>query len=99
VNNGEHLRSDEIRGLAERTSITCVYTLSVVSTFACPISAIYEAESGHRVDAWWDIHALRAYGPSWKQFLPIQIDGRAPLDVEGMTGRMEKVLDRALRRL
>jgi hypothetical protein len=38
-------------------------------------------------------------GPSWKQFLPIQIDGRAPLDVEGMTGRMEEVLERALRRL
>ena len=37
--------------------------------------------------------------PSWKQFLPIQIDGRAPLDVEGMTGRMEEVLERALRRL
>ena len=26
-------------------------------------------------------------------------DGRAPLDVEGMTGRMEEVLERALRRL
>ena len=60
---------------------------------------IYEAESGHRVDAWWDVHALLSYGPSWKQFLPIQIDGRAPLDVEGMTSRMEEVLERALRRL
>ena len=61
--------------------------------------AIYEAESGHRVDAWWDVHALLSYGPSWKQFLRFQNDGRAPLDVEGMTGRMEEVLERALRRL
>jgi hypothetical protein len=45
------------------------------------------------------VHALLSYGPSWKQFLPIQIDGRAPLEVEGMTGRMEEVLECALRRL
>jgi hypothetical protein len=31
---------------------------------------------------------LLSYGPSWKQLLPFQIDGRAPLDVEGMTARM-----------
>ena len=60
---------------------------------------IYEEESGHTVDAWWDVHAPLGYGPSWKEFLPIQIDGRAPLDAEGMTGRVEDVLDRALRRL
>ena len=60
---------------------------------------IYEAESGRTVDGWWDVHALLSYGPSWKQFLPIQIDGLAPLDVEGMTARMEEVLERAVRRL
>jgi hypothetical protein len=44
-------------------------------------------------------HALLLYGPSRKQFLRIPIDGRAPLDLEGMRGRMEKVLERAVRRL
>lgn len=34
-----------------------------------------------------------------EEILPIQIDGRAPLDVDGMTSRMEAVLERALRRL
>jgi aminoglycoside phosphotransferase (APT) family kinase protein len=78
-----------------RLNLTVLFSAGVADRFR----AIYEAESGHRVDAWWDVHALLSYGPSWKQFLPIQIDGRAPLDVEGMTGRMEEVLERALRRL
>jgi aminoglycoside phosphotransferase (APT) family kinase protein len=78
-----------------RLNLTVLFSASVADRFR----AIYEAESGRRVDAWWDVHALLSYGPSWKQFLPIQIDGRAPLDVGGMTGRMEEVLERALRRV
>ncbi|TMQ06048.1 MAG: aminoglycoside phosphotransferase family protein [Deltaproteobacteria bacterium] len=46
-----------------------------------------------------DVHSLLSFGPHWKRFLPIQIDGRAPLDVDGMTSRMEDVLARTLRRL
>jgi aminoglycoside phosphotransferase (APT) family kinase protein len=93
--------SEACRGPAEadvghcRLNLTILFSAGVADRFR----AIYEAESGHRVDAWWDLHALLSYGPSWKQFLPIQIDGRAPLDVQGMTGRMEDVLEGALRRL
>jgi hypothetical protein len=32
------------------------------------------------------------------RLLPLQIDGRAPLDVDGMTSRVEDVLVRNLRR-
>jgi len=78
-----------------RLNLTVLFSADMAERFL----AMYEAESGHRVDAWWDIHALLSFGPSWKEFLPIQIDGRAPLDVAGMTGRMEMVLERALRRL
>jgi len=78
-----------------RLNLTVLFSASVADRFR----AIYEVESGRRIEAWWDVQALLSYGPSWKQFLPIQIDGRAPLDVEGMTGRMEEVLERALRRL
>ena len=78
-----------------RLNLTVLFSADVAERFR----AMYEAESGHTLDAWWDIHALLSYGPSWKRFLPIQIDGRAPLDVDGMTGRMEEVLERALRRL
>jgi hypothetical protein len=42
---------------------------------------------------------LLSFGPEWKTFLPIQIDSRAPLDVDGMTSRMEDVLERTLCRL
>lgn len=78
-----------------RLNLAVLFSAEVADRFR----AMYEAESGRTVDGWWDVQALLSYGPSWKQFLPIQIDGRAPLDVEGMTGRMEKVLERALRRL
>jgi aminoglycoside phosphotransferase (APT) family kinase protein len=78
-----------------RLNLTVLFSAEVADRFR----AMYEAESGHRIDAWWDVHALLSYGPWWQQFLPIQIDGRAPLDVEGMTGRMEAVLEGALRRL
>jgi aminoglycoside phosphotransferase (APT) family kinase protein len=78
-----------------RLNLTLLFSAAVADRFR----AIYEAESGHKVDTFWDVHALLSYGPSWKQFLPLQIDGRAPLDVDGMTGRMEDVLERALRRL
>ena len=78
-----------------RLNLTVLFSADVADRFR----EMYEAESGRRVDAWWDVHALLSYGPSWKDFLPVQIDGRAPLEVDGMTRRMEEVLDRSLRRL
>jgi hypothetical protein len=78
-----------------RLNLTVLFSADVADRFR----EMYEAESGHKVDAWWDVHALLSYGPAWKQFLPVQIGGRAPLEVEGMTRRMEELLDRSLRRL
>ena len=78
-----------------RLNLAVLFSADVADRFR----EMYQAESGHRVDAFWDIHALLSYGPDWKDFLPIQIDGRAPLDVAGMTRRVEDVLDRSLRRL
>lgn len=78
-----------------RLNLTVLFSADVADRFR----AIYEAESGHRVDLWWDVHGLLSYGTGWKHFLPLQIDGRAPLDADGMTRRMEEVLDRALRLL
>jgi len=59
----------------------------------------YEAETGRAVDAWWDLHALAAYGDAWMRFIPIQVDGRAPVDTDGMTARVEELLAATLRRL
>lgn len=75
-----------------RLNLTVLFSADVADRFL----AMYEAEAGRRVDPAWDVHALLAYGPAWKHFLPLQIDGRAPLVVDGMTQRMEQVLDRAL---
>lgn len=59
----------------------------------------YEARAGRRIDPWWDLYALASYGDSWPQFIPVQVDGRAPVDAAGMTGRVEELLQLTLRRL
>lgn len=57
---------------------------------------LYQVESGRALDPWWDVHALLGYGTAWQRFLPIQIDGRAPLDIDGMTARVEALLSISL---
>jgi aminoglycoside phosphotransferase (APT) family kinase protein len=59
----------------------------------------YEARAGRRVDPWWDLCALASYNDSWPQFIPVQVDGRAQVDVAGMTVRVEDLLEATLRRL
>lgn len=78
-----------------RLNLTLLFSADVAEQFR----QRYEAEAGRKVDPWWDVHSLLSFGPGWKHFLPIQIDGRAPLDVDHMTSRMEDVLERTLRRL
>jgi aminoglycoside phosphotransferase (APT) family kinase protein len=78
-----------------RLNLTLLFSAQVAERFR----EFYEAESGRAVDPYWDLHALLSYGPDWKDFLPLQIDGRAPLEVAGMTRRMEDVLALALRRM
>jgi hypothetical protein len=59
----------------------------------------YEAETGHVVDPWWDMHALALYDDSWPGFIPNQVAGRAAVDTAGMTGRVEDLLSVVLARL
>jgi aminoglycoside phosphotransferase (APT) family kinase protein len=59
----------------------------------------YEARAGRRVDPWWDLYAMASYDDSWPEFIPIQVNGRAPVDTAGMTGRVEDFIDATLRRL
>jgi len=58
--------------------------------------AVYEAEAGRRVDAWWDVHQLFCYTESWPRFLPVQVDRRVPVDTAGMTARVETLLAMAI---
>ncbi|MEQ1788652.1 MAG: phosphotransferase [Acidimicrobiales bacterium] len=59
----------------------------------------YEAEAGRRCQPWWDLHRLTGYDPAWQRFIPIQVAGRVPVDVEGMTRRVEEGLAATLARL
>lgn len=77
-----------------RLNLALLFSADVAERFR----EMVEAEAGRKVDPWWDLHALLSFGPDWKSFLPIQIDGRAPLDIGGMTARVEDVLARTLRR-
>jgi aminoglycoside phosphotransferase (APT) family kinase protein len=78
-----------------RLNLALLFSADVAERF----QHMYEAEVGRKVDSWWDLQSFLCYGPDWKRFLPLAIDGRAPLDIDGMTRRVEDVLERTLRRL
>jgi aminoglycoside phosphotransferase len=78
-----------------RLNLAVLYSAEVAERFR----RAYESEAGRRVEPWWDIHQLLAYGDSWPTFIPVQVAGRAPVDVRGMTGRVEELLTMALARM
>ncbi len=59
----------------------------------------YERESGRRVEPWWELRSLTRYGPDWHRFIPVQVAGQVPVDVAGMTDRVEDAMADALHRL
>lgn len=64
------------------------------------LRSIYESIAGVSLDPWWDLYALLHYdaadAPKW---LRGQVAGRRPVDVPGMTPRVEIAVETALRRL
>ena len=78
-----------------RLNLAVLFSAEVAERFRL----MYEAEAGRQVEPWWDVHQLLAYGDDWPAFIPLQVAGRAPLDVPGMTGRVEKLLADGLARL
>lgn len=78
-----------------RLNLAVLFSAEVAERFRL----MYESEAGRQVEPWWDVHQLLAYGDDWPAFIPVQVAGRAPLDVRGMTGRVEKLLAGGLARL
>jgi hypothetical protein len=78
-----------------RLNLAVLYSAEVAERFR----HAYESEAGRRVEPWWDVHQLLAFDDSWQDFIPVQVAGRAPVDVRGMTGRVEELLALALARL
>jgi aminoglycoside phosphotransferase len=78
-----------------RLNLAVLFSAEVAEDFR----RAYESEAGRRVEPWWDVNQLLAYDDSWPTFIPVQVAGRAPVDVRGMTGRVEELLAVALARL
>jgi aminoglycoside phosphotransferase (APT) family kinase protein len=78
-----------------RLNLAVLYSAEAAERFR----RAYESEAGRRVEPWWDVHQLLAYDDSWRDFIPVQVAGRAPVDVRGMTGRVEELLALTLKRL
>ncbi len=57
---------------------------------------MYEHAAGVRVDRRADLRALLCFDLEWQRFIPRQVDGRAPLDLAGMPGRVAAAIRGAL---
>jgi aminoglycoside phosphotransferase (APT) family kinase protein len=78
-----------------RLALAALFSAESAETFL----RMYEAEAGRRMDPRADIRALLTFGPSWLEFVPRQVAGRAPVDAGGMVGRVSSVLRAAAGRL
>jgi len=63
------------------------------------LRSLYESIAGVTLDPWWDLYALLHYDDSGPKWIRGQVAGRRPVDVPGMTSRVEVAIETALRRL
>jgi aminoglycoside phosphotransferase (APT) family kinase protein len=63
------------------------------------LRSLYESIAGVTLDPWWDLYALLHYDDSAPKWISSQVAGRRPVDVAGMTSRVEVAIETALRRL
>jgi aminoglycoside phosphotransferase (APT) family kinase protein len=63
------------------------------------LRSLYESIAGVTLDPWWDLYALLHYDDSAPKWIRGQVAGRRPVDVPGMTSRVEVAIETALRRL
>ena len=79
----------------------CRLNLAVLfdATTADDYLARYEHAAGVRVDRRADLRALLCFDLEWRQFIPHQVAGRAPLDLAGMPDRVTAAIRSAVDRL
>lgn len=63
------------------------------------LRTLYESIAGLALDPWWDLYSLLHYGTGHHYSIPRQVAGRYPIDVTGMTSRVEVAVEAALGRL
>ena len=61
--------------------------------------SLYESIAGATLDPWWDLYALLHYDDGNAKSIRDQVAGRRPVDVAGMTARVEVAIATTLRRL
>jgi aminoglycoside phosphotransferase (APT) family kinase protein len=78
-----------------RLNLAILFSIEVAEHFR----EAYEAEKGRSLDPWWDLRGLLAYDQGWKEFIPLQVAGRAKVDGAGMDDRIEGLMERILSRV
>ena len=63
------------------------------------IISLYESIAGVALDPWWDLYTLLHHNDNAPRSIRRQVAGLRPVDVSGMTARVEAVVERALQRL
>lgn len=63
------------------------------------LRSLYESIAGVTLDPWWDLYALLHHDDNQPKWIRSQVAGRRPVDVPGMTSRVEVAIETALRRL
>lgn len=90
------------RGHPDRDVGHCRLNLAVLFSpeWAADFARAYQAEAGRTIDGWWDVYEISRYGDGhMRRGIPIQVGSHASVDVEGMNGRVERLLADALGQL
>ena len=93
--NGIHRGSRAIDVGQCRRYLASLYSPS----WAEELRSRYESTVGVPLHPWWDLHALLHHGDNAPESISRQVAGRRPIDVTGMTARVEVVVEQALQRL
>lgn len=76
------------------------YLAALHSTeWAEQLRSSYESLVGAVLDPWWDLYALLHYDDNQAKWMRRQVAGRCAVDIQGMTGRVESLIEAGLRRL
>ncbi|MFD7024966.1 phosphotransferase family protein [Promicromonospora sukumoe] len=76
------------------------YLAALVSPdLAEDLRSLYESIAGVPLDPWWDLYSLLHHDDDGPRSISRQVAARRPVDVPGMTARVEVAVGQALRRL
>lgn len=87
------------QGHPDRDVGHCQLNLAVLFSpeWARDFAAAYKAEAGRDPDPWWNLYEICLYGEHFPRNIPIQVGGRAAVDIPGMNRRVEDLIELVLR--